>query len=125
MKQAKRKKLTQREIKDRAEARAWARANGILPPVKQRLNRKKFVNEAIAEFEALDVYTADYYLRKAIGCMVGPDMPAVTQEAVGVAKVLKIAAATARFMDKLKEENNRTYTIGEYVEDVVLPITRL
>lgn len=121
----KKKPMTQREKKAREEARAWAREEGFLPPVKPRLNRKKFVNEAIAEFEEMDVFTADYHLRKAIGCMIGTNMHDVTSEEIGVAKLLKIAAASARFMEKLKGENLRQYSIGEYLDEVVLPITKL
>lgn len=122
---AKKKPMTQRQKKEKAALKKELQAKGIIPPDKPRLNRRKFVSEAIEEFEAMDVYTADFYLRKAIWCMIAPDMREVTPEAVGVAKLLKIATASARFMEKLKEEGRQQYAIGEYIEEVVLPIKKL
>ena len=38
----KKKRLTQREKAERARAKKWAQENGLRPPDKPRLNRKKF-----------------------------------------------------------------------------------
>lgn len=122
---AKKKRLTQREKTARAEAKKRLQAEGILPPDKPRLNRKKFAAEVVPEFEAMDVYTADIYLRKAIGCMVSADMTKVDAEQVGVLKLLKIAIETMKFEDALEAEGRAKYTIGEYVEKVVRPIWKL
>lgn len=122
---AKKKRLTQREKTARAEAKKRLQAEGILPPDKPRLNRKKFAAEVVPEFEAMDVYTADIYLRKAIGCMVSADMTKVDAEQVGVLKLLKIAIETMKFEDALEAEGRAKHTIGEYVEKVVRPIWKL
>ena len=122
---AKKKRLTQREKTARAEAKKRLQAEGILPPDKPRLNRKKFAAEVVPEFEAMDVYTADIYLRKAIGCMVSADMTKVDAEQVGVLKLLKNAIETMKFEDALEAEGRAKYTIGEYVEKVVRPIWKL
>jgi hypothetical protein len=98
---------------------------GILPADKQRLNRKKFAAQVWAEFAEMDVIRADFYLRKAIGCMIGPDMHEVTVEEVGVCKLLKIAVETDKFMRALEAEGHRQYTLGEYLDNVVLPILKL
>lgn len=73
----------------------------------------------------MDAYSADLYLRQAIGCMVSPDMNRVTEEEVGVLKLLKIAVESERFAKALEAEGRSQYTMGEYIEKVVLPILKL
>lgn len=121
----KKKRLTQREKAERAAFKKQMQEKGIIPPDKPRLNRKKFAREVWTEFEQMDAIRADVYLRKAIGCMVGPDMREVTSEEVGVLKLMKIAIETDKFMKALEAEGRTQYTIGEYAEKVVLPIMRL
>lgn len=121
----KQKRLTKKEIALRAEAKKRLQADGILPPDKPRLNRKKFAREVMAEFGEMDVFAADVYLRKAIGCMVSADMPRVSEEQVGVLKLLKIAVETQKFMKALEAEGRTQYTIGEYVDKVVRPVRTL
>lgn len=121
----KQKRLTKKEIALRAEAKKRLQADGILPPDKPRLNRKKFAREVMAEFGEMDVFAADVYLRKAIGCMVSADMPRVSEEQVGVLKLLKIAVETQKFMKALEAEGRTQYTIGEYVDKVVSPVRAL
>lgn len=122
---AKQKRLTKKEIALRAEAKKRLQEEGILPPDKARLNRKKFAREVMEEFKAMDVFAADLYLRREIGCMVSEDMPRVSEEQVGVLKLLKIAVETQKFMKALEEEGRTQYTIGEYVDKVVLPVRTL
>lgn len=122
---AKQKRLTKKEIALRAEAKKRLQEEGILPPDKARLNRKKFAREVMAEFKAMDVLAADLYLRRAIGCMVSEDMSRVSEEQVGVMKLLKIAVETQKFMEALKAEGRTQYTIGEYVDKVVRPVRDL
>lgn len=122
---AKKKRLTQREKGERARIKKKLQEDGVLPPDKSRLNRKKFAREVLAEFGAMDAYSADLYLRQAIGCMVSPDMNRVTEEEVGVLKLLKIAVESERFSKALEAEGRSQYTIGEYAEKVILPILKL
>jgi hypothetical protein len=122
---AKKKRLTQREKAERARIKKKLQEDGVLPPDKPRLNRKKFAREVLAEFGAMDAYSADLYLRQAIGCMVSPDMNRVTEEEVGVLKLLKIAVESERFSKALEAEGRSQYTIGEYAEKVILPILKL
>lgn len=121
----KRKRLTQREKAENAAFKKRMQEEGRLPPDKPRLNRKKFAAEVLAEFEQMDVIRADFYLRKAIGCMVSPNPREVTSEEVGVLKLIKIAVETNKFMEALKAEGRTEYTIGEYADKVVVPILKL
>ncbi len=125
MAQKKKKRLTQREKDERARFKRQLQEEGILPPDKPRLNRKKFASQVWAEFSELDIYTADVCLRNAIGCMVGPDMERVTSEEVGVLKLMKLAVETARFMEALKAEGRDKYTPGEFAEKVYRPVMEL
>ena len=46
------KRLTQREKAERAALKKKFQAEGLIPPDKPRLNRRKFARETWAEFEA-------------------------------------------------------------------------
>lgn len=121
----KKKKLTQREKAEKARIKKELQQAGVLPPDKPRLNRKKFAQEVMAEFESMDAYTASVYLHRAVYCMVSANMQRVTAEEVGVLKLIKIAIESQKFSEALKEEGRERYTIGEYIEKVVRPIRNL
>lgn len=124
----KKKRLTRREKAERAAMKKELQARGVLPPDKPRLDRKKFARETWAEFEALykaKPIRAELALIKAVGFMVGPEMHRVTPEEVGVLKLLKLAVEYDGFLDKLEAEGRETYTTGELVDEVVLPIIKL
>lgn len=125
MAKVKKKRLTQREKAENAAIKKRMQEEGILPPDKPKLNRKKFAAEVLAEFDEIDSYDSIFYLRQAISCMVGHNMREITSEQVGVLKLLKIAVETRKFMMALSEEGCTQYTIGEYFDRVVLPITKL
>ena len=124
----KKKRLTQREKAERAVIRNKLREDGLLPPVKPRLNRKKFARETWAAFDAFykaEPIRAELSLIKAIGFMAGPDMKEVSSEEVGVLKLLKLAVEYNAFLEKLETEGRTTYTYGELIDEVILPITNL
>lgn len=124
----KKKRLTQREKAERAAIKKKLREDGLLPPIKPRLNRKKFARETWAEFDAFykaEPIRAEVSLLKAIGFMVGPDMKEVSPEEVGVLKLLKLAVEYDAFLKKLEEEGREKYTYGELIDEVILPITNL
>ena len=124
----KKKRLTQREKAERAAIKKKLREDGLLPPIKPRLNRKKFARETWAEFDAFykaEPIRAEVSLLKAIGFMVGPDMKEVSPEEVGVLKLLKLAVEYNAFLKKLEEEGRTKYTYGELIDEVILPITNL
>ena len=124
----KKKRLTQREKAERAAIKKKLREDGLLPPIKPRLNRKKFARETWAAFDAFykaEPIRAELSLLKAIGFMVGPDMKEVSPEEVGVLKLLKLAVEYDAFLKKLEEEGREKYTYGELIDEVILPITNL
>ena len=124
----KKKRLTQREKAERAAIKKKLREDGLLPPIKPRLNRKKFARETWAEFDAFykaEPIRAEVSLLKAIGFMLGPDMKEVSPEEVGVLKLLKLAVEYNAFLEKLETEGRTTYTYGELIDEVILPITNL
>lgn len=121
----KKRRMTQREKAERAAIKKQLQEEGILPPNKPRLNRKKFAREVWDEFNAMDRFKVDFYLRRAIVATVGPDMHDVTSEQVGVLKLLKLAVETERFMRQLEEEGRDKYSMGEYYEKVYAPVMNL
>lgn len=116
----KRKKMTNKEKALNAKIKKDLQEKGILPPDKPKLNRKKYVDEAIEEWNGKDkdCYVWDIYLHDAISLMLGKvdRNLRVTQEAVGVAKCLKLALRLKEFGDKLKAEGRKEYTLGEKLE---------
>lgn len=105
---AKKKRLTQKEKKQNAEIKKKLQEKGIIPEDKPRLNRKKFVDEAMKEWNSRpQCYIWDIYLIEALRFVIGRTEGRsfrVSQEAVGAAKVLKLAIRIYQFHMKLKEE---------------------
>lgn len=124
----KKKRLTQREKAERAAIKKQLQAEGALPPDKPRLNRKKFARETWAEWEAFlksDPIRAEVYLLRAVEFMVGPELPTITPEQVGVYKALKLAMEYDKFLRRLEAEGRNQYTIGELADEVFLPVWKL
>ena len=124
----KRKRMTQREKDLRARTKKEFQEQGVLPPDKPRLNRKKFGRETWSEFEALlgrDHIRAEHALLHAIGFLAGPELPSVTAEQVGICKLLKVAVEYDRFLARLEEEGRKDYSIGELEDEVVMPVWKL
>ncbi len=122
------KKMTAREKKLRAEVREQLRADGIMPPKKAPLNRKKFAAQVLMDKDNTSdlfvLYTQD--VPEAIACMIaGYDITGVTPEMMGVFKVLRIALDKRAFIDRLKEEGRDSYTYGELFKEVITPIIKL
>lgn len=116
------RKLRQRTKKQLIEA-------GVLPPPKKRLNRKKYIEQAWAEYAAQPAdLTADAYacLLKAISAVtnhrdrntLNPSL-----EAIGAAKVLKLAAAIRKFERDARLRGEATYKTADLI-DVINPILR-
>lgn len=121
----KRRKMTNKEKALNAKIKKELQERGTLPPDKPKLNRKKYVGEAIEEWNGReeDCYVWNIYLNEAIGLMLGKTDRnlRVSQEAVGVAKTLKLALRLGEFYDKLRVEGRTKYTIGEkfeFIKDV-------
>lgn len=114
--------MTERERKRRASIKKQLQKEGILPPDKPRLNRKRFAKEAMADYRTLENYSDDIYIRQAIGMMVSDEMKQVSDEEMGVLRMLKLSAAIKRFHEELRRENRKTYSYGEFYEKVYAPI---
>lgn len=93
--------MTERERKRRASIKKQLQKEGILPPDKPRLNRKRFAKEAMADYRTLENYSDDIYIRQAIGMMVSDEMKQVSDEEMGVLRMLKLSAAIKRFHEEL------------------------
>lgn len=114
------KPLTKREKKFNKELKDRMIQKGIVPPPKPRLNRKKFIDEALKQWENRDdeLMLYDVYLLKAIYCMIGhrDSNLKITKEGIGVAKVLLLAVRFKEFSDKLRNEGKKEFTVGEQYE---------
>ncbi len=125
---ATKKRLTQREKAQRAATKKRLQAQGILPPDKPRLSRKKFARETWAEWSALvakDHLLAAMALCRAVSFTTGPELLEVTPEQVGILKAVKIAVEYDKFLSKLDAEGRSEYTMGELADEVILPVWRL
>ena len=123
----KRKCLTNREKRENAQIKKELQEKGILPPDKKPLNRKRFIEEARQEWNGRD---PDCYIWLAYVCEAASVVMAATEagsmraslEAVGAAKVIKLALRLREFSKKLEAEGRDTYKIGEkyeYIKDIL------
>lgn len=120
------KKMTQREKKYRAELKKKWQEEGLIQPDKPRLNRKKFIEEAKTEWNARDIstYAEGMYLAEAFGIMLGHERKSgnLSLEAVGAAKVLKLAMRLHQFSKMVRERGDMQYKISEkfeYIRDIL------
>ena len=121
------KRLTSLEKRSNARIKKELQAEGVLPPDKPKLNRKKFIEEAMNEWNSRDkdVFVWELYLAEAFSLMLGhveKNSLRASLEAVGAAKVLKIALRLREFSKKLQGEGRDKYTAGEkyeFVKDII------
>lgn len=121
------KRLTSREKRSNARIKKELQAEGVLPPDKPKLNRKKFIEEAMNEWNSRDkdVFVWELYLAEAFSLMLGhveKRSLRTSLEAVGAAKVLKLALRLREFLKKLQGEGRDKYTAGEkyeFVKDII------
>lgn len=118
--------MTKREKAERAKAKKRLQKQGVLPPDKPKLNRKKYIEEAREAWNGRDrdCYVWEIFLYEAIGTMLGATDRnfRVSQEAVGVAKCLMLAVRLKEFHGRLKSEGRETYTIKEkyeFIKDIL------
>lgn len=105
---AKNKRLTNKEKQARAEFKKRMQDKGVLPLDKPKLNRKKFIDEARKEWNgrSSDCFIWEHYLMDAISYMLcqreGMSSRA-SLEAVGAAKVLKLAIRLREFSEEVRK----------------------
>lgn len=122
---AKKKRMTVREKKERAELKKLMQEKGIIPPDKPKMNRKKFVESAKEQWRSQgSIYDLLAFLPDAMGLVLNDKdrNGRVTMEAVGVARMMKLAVRLREFYEKLKEEGRTTYKLEEqfdYIEDIL------
>lgn len=122
---AKRKRMTNREKQERAAMKKRLQDEGLIPPNKPRLNRKRFIEEAEAEWNGRDLECLiwDLYIMRALSYVMGHGRArGISPEAVGAAKVLKVAMRLRRFELELKENGRDKYSYMEqyeYIKDIL------
>lgn len=99
---------------------------GILPPDKPKLNRKKFIEETRSEWNNRDkeCFIWDEYLMQAMSYMLGHVEKGgrVSSEAVGAAKVLKLGMRLREFSEELKAKGEHEYKVVDqynYIKDIL------
>ena len=100
------KRKTNKEKAERAAIKKKLQADGILPPDKPRLNRRKFIDDALGEFNAFrkKSLVSDLYLHKAVGIMLG---------------MKKRSSPTP---EAIRERGDESYKISEqydYIKDIL------
>ena len=111
----------------RAELKKRMQDKGVLPPDKPKLNRKKFIDEAREEWNgrSSDCFIWEHYLMDAISYMLcqreGMSSRA-SLEAVGAAKVLKLAIRLREFSEEVREKGEHEYKLVDqynYIKDIL------
>lgn len=120
------KKMTNREKKYRAEIKKELQKDGLIPLDKPKLNRKKFIQEAKEEWNHREnTYPMHMYLLEAISWMLihtEKHNNRASLEAIGVAKVLKLAIRLHQFEEELTEKGKKEYKLVDqhkYVKDIL------
>lgn len=117
---SKQRKMTEKEKKERAKIRKQLREDGLLPPKKKPMNRKKFIDEARSVYESMDILDNLPYLVWGISEMLAhttdlkPDL-----QAVGVAKVILLAQRRREFEQAKRAQGESTWRAGELVDAVM------
>ena len=131
-KKKKYKRMTVREKEFRKQAKKQLQEKGIIPPDKPRLNRKKFADEVLEEFQnnkEVDIYDIHESLlimlpQKWDKDKKGNYIGGVSSENVTALKILKMAMELKKIRMKAKDEG-RELTAGEAYENVIEPILKL
>lgn len=120
------KKLTNKEKQFRKQLKDELRADGIIPAIKPRLNRKKFLQETKKEYEDnINVFDDIYYLVEAIAYMTPSEAFKIDSEAVGIIKLMKMTVEIKKFRQKKLENGEKTYKITELYDNVIRPIKEM
>ena len=123
------KRMMQREKEQRKSIRAELRAEGLIPPVKPRLNRAAFCKETMQMWEDASKESPEimpFYLSSSIGALVAnPDYSKITPEMIGVLKLMRIAIGYHAFEVKKKSQGETRYAVKELYDEVIEPILKL
>ena len=100
------------------------RAEGLVPPIKPKLNRKKFAKEVIEEWQD---HGDVFYLVKAFGWILPgrETKQKISLEQIGALKVLKVAMECKKFENDLAAKGETKYNLNDFYKSVVAPILDL
>lgn len=124
---AKSKRLTNKEKALKAKVKKELQEQGLLPPDKPRLNRRKFAKEATEQFDKeinlmnpIDVFWFHNALKLVTA---GTDMFPITSEQVGVFKLMKITAEIKKFHEETKK-TGKEVTVGDMckISDTIMKL---
>ena len=121
------KRMSKREKVILAKAKRELQKEGILPPNKPKLNRKKYIKEAEAAWDWRDknMFGWEYYLLRGIYLVMMHREGRSTRSslaAVGAAKVLNLALRIREFEEMLKargEHEFKTEDYYNYIKDIL------
>ncbi len=121
---AKKRNMTNKEKQHAKAFREELRKEGILPPIKPKLNRSKFAKEVHEQWQE---HGDIFYLSEALAWMIpsGNFKSNITLEQVGALKVMKLAVALKQFEGELKAEGKTNYNAMDMYKNVVEPIVKL
>ena len=116
---AKRRQMTKREKKQRAKAKRELQEKGILPPDKPRMNRKKFIEDTLADWKkfSLESVYGELLLMEACVIMTGhhDKKCRISLEAVGAAKCFALAM---RLGDLRRKGDESPMTVGQLYDSI-------
>ena len=116
---AKSKRLTNKEKALKAKVKKELQEQGLLPPDKPRLNRRKFAKE-INLMNPMDVF----WFHNALTLVTaGTDVLPITSEQVGVFKLMKITAEIKKFHEETKKIGKEV-TVGDMckISDTIMKL---
>ncbi len=126
--QKRKKKMTVAEKNYRATVKKDMQKNGLLPPDKKPLNRKRFAVEVlnVVNSDDFSFYDKLLYIIQGFNVMLplyedGKLFRPVTPEQVGVLKVLKIAMEIEAFWERKKAEGITEVQAGELFDEAIKP----
>lgn len=117
--------MTKRAKKLRREIKKDLQERGLIPHDKARLNRKKFLKEAVESWDNNEVaLIADVYFNEAVSWMLPAGYPngKVNSEMIGIAKLMKLMLRLNEFHEMVQKRKSKTYNMmeqHEYIKDIL------
>ena len=115
------KPMTKREKEEMKQIRKELREEGLLPPVKKRMNRKAYIEDTCKmwdEAKCADLWA--YLTRAAIWVMGRTDYRGnVHPEAIGAAKVLRVAMKIREFMEKKGKSQYSIQELASFLRETI------
>ena len=114
------KRMTQKEIRERAAIKKQLQQEGVIPPDKPKLNRKRFVEDTKEQFLNWNSWSMHAYISLALQDMMDKrdSSGRYDKEAVGAAKVIRIAMEYEKFAREKQEKGEASFTAKELLEHI-------